>query len=319
MRGSLPNKRGKIRQTAVLLQPVDHPLHAFAGAIDGPSKGTGPAFVGLPRDGDPDAVLSTKAPDRAAAVALVAHHPPGIPLMPSVSCPLHGPLGHQERKHRGLMAVARRQDERQKLAVPFRPHVDLRTEATLAAAERFGVCIAGEGACRMLMRPDDGPIDIVRVPIELARAIGLLLDGRQKTRPEARLAPAIHTAGDGAPGAIPLRQVTPGGAGTQQPEDAVEDAAMGDSWAAYFWLLRRKQGLSSFPLTLGEFMSVHMTKYTTRNRVCKHALAYGYSNSSPSASGGNVTLCWPPGSSRQVLLRFSAPDRGLACRPANTG
>jgi len=48
-------------------------------------------------------------------------------------------------------------------------------------------------------------------------------------------------------------------------------------------------------------------------------LAYGYSNSSPSASGGNVTLCWPPGSSRQVLLRFSAPDRGLACRPANTG
>ena len=78
------------------------------------------------------------------------------------------------------------------------------------------------------------------VPGELPCGIGALLDRGKEARPEACLAPAIKTAGDGAPGAISLRQVTPGGAGTQEPEAPVEDASVIGSRAAGFGLLRRQ-------------------------------------------------------------------------------
>src|ERR1700740_825700 len=140
-------------ETAVLLQPVDHPLHPFAGAIDGPGKGTWPALVGLPRDGDPDAMLSTKTPDRAAAVAFVAHDAVGAAFGAPPSRPLDGPLRPQEGKDRGFMPGARRKEERNELAMPFRPHVDLGTAATLTPTECSRIGIAGGGARRMLMRP----------------------------------------------------------------------------------------------------------------------------------------------------------------------
>jgi hypothetical protein len=62
----------------------------------------------------------------------------------------------------------------------------------------------------MLMRPDNGAIHIMGVPIELASPVGLLLHRRKEAGPDACLAPAIKTAGDSTPGAVPLRQVTPG-------------------------------------------------------------------------------------------------------------
>lgn len=151
--------------------------------------------------------------------------------------------------------------------------MDFGTEAALTAAERFGLRGAGVGPSRMLVRADDRAIDIVEIPVELLCGIGTRLDRGKEARPEARLAPAIQPAGDGAPGAIPLRQVTPGGAGTQEPEDSVEDASVIDSRAAGFGLLRRQERLESFPLAIGEFMSIHTMKYTAQNRLCKHALA----------------------------------------------
>src|SRR5262245_25303614 len=205
-------------QTAVLLQPVDQPFHPFAGARDGPGTGTCPALVGLPRDGAPDTVWPTQAPDRAAAVALVAHDAVGTACGAPPSRPLDGPLRHQEGKDRGFMPVARRQDERHALAVAFRPHVDLGPEAPLTPAEGFRLGIAGGGARRMWMRPDNGAIHIMDVPIALASTVGLLVHRRQEAGPEACLAPAIKTAGDSTPGAVPLRQGTPGDPCAQEPE-----------------------------------------------------------------------------------------------------
>src|SRR5712691_5526727 len=230
-------------EAPVLLQPVDHPLHPFSGTVDSSVKWPFPALVALPRDGDPDAVLPAILPELSTAVALVAHDAMGTALGPPSPRSLDGPLGHEVGKDWGLMPVARRQDERHELAVAFRPHVDLRTEAALTPAKRCGVCASLCGARRMLMRPDDGPIHVVGVPIELACAIRLLLDGSQEAGPETRLPPAIKTACDGAPWAIPLRQITPGGPGAEEPEDTVEDASVVSGWAACFWLLRGKQGL----------------------------------------------------------------------------
>jgi hypothetical protein len=95
----------------------------------------------------------------------------------------------------------------------------------------------------MLVRSDDSAIDIVELPVEVLCGISALLDYGKEASPETRLTPAIKTAGDGAPGTVPLRQVTPGGSGTQEPEDPVEDASVIGSRAAGFGLLRRKERL----------------------------------------------------------------------------
>jgi len=141
------------------------------------------------------------------------------------------------------MPMARRQDERHERAVTFRPPVDLGTEAPLTPAECFRVGIAGGGTRRMLMRPDNGAIHIMGLPIELAGPVGVLLHRRKEAGPEAGLAPAIKTAGDRTPGAIAFRHITPGDAGAQQPEDAVEDTAMVSGWTACFGLLWGQEGL----------------------------------------------------------------------------
>ena len=136
--------------TPILLHLGEHALDPFAGPVDGPVTGACPALVALPRDGGPDAVLPTRAPDRPAAGALVTHDAVGTAPRPPASCPLDGALGHALGKDRGFMPVARRQDERQELAVAFHPHMDLGTEAPLTPAEGFRIGIAGRGARCML-------------------------------------------------------------------------------------------------------------------------------------------------------------------------
>jgi hypothetical protein len=49
---------------------------------------------------------------------------------------------------------------------------------------------------------------------------------------------------------------------------------MVSGWAAGVRFLWRKQGVSPLPLSIGEVMSLHPRKDTTRNRVCKHALGF---------------------------------------------
>ena len=87
-----------------------------------------------------------------------------------------------------------------------------------------------------------GPV-AARTAVELAGVVRLLLDGGKEACPEPRLPPAIKTAGNGAPRAIPLRQITPGGAGAEEPQDTVEDASVIGGWTACMRFLRRKQGL----------------------------------------------------------------------------
>jgi hypothetical protein len=86
------------------------------------------------------------------------------------------------------------------------------------------------------------------------------------------LATTVEAARHGLPGARPFGHVAPGGPGTDEPQDAVEDAAVVSGWATWRRFLWGKQGLYPLPLPLGEGMSMHPRKETTRNRVCKHAL-----------------------------------------------
>src|SRR2546423_3044478 len=125
----------------------------------------------------------------------------------------------------------------------------------------------------MLVGSNDRAIDIVNRPIHLPRSIGLLLDGLKEALPETGFAPTIEAAGDRAPGAIAFREVTPGGASTQNPQDAIDDHSMVRSGPAGFGFVRGKQRLEPLPLRVGEFFSFHTSECTPLSRVCKHALA----------------------------------------------
>ena len=141
------------------------------------------------------------------------------------------------------MPLARCQDQRHQLAAAFGADMDFRTEAALTATERFSLWAPCMGPSRMLVRTDDGAIHIVDIPVQVLGGVGLLLDRRKEASPDARLAPAVEAAGDGLPGAIPFGQVAPGSAGAEDPEDAVEDAAVVSGWAAGVRFLWRKQGV----------------------------------------------------------------------------
>jgi hypothetical protein len=109
----------------------------------------------------------------------------------------------------------------------------------------------------MLMRADDGAIDQVDRPIKAARGLGLLLHSRQEVLEETRTPPAVKTAGHGAPRPIPLRQIPPGSAGAEDPEDAVEDGTVVMGGSPNTWLLGWEQGLEPLPLCVGQIASVH--------------------------------------------------------------
>jgi hypothetical protein len=79
-------------------------------------------------------------PDLFAAIALVAHDSPRPQPGATAVAPRYGAVFHQGLKDGGLVLLARRQEQRHKLAVPFRTEMDFGTEAALAPAERFGVC-----------------------------------------------------------------------------------------------------------------------------------------------------------------------------------
>jgi hypothetical protein len=97
----------------------------------------------------------------------------------------------------------------------------------------------------------------MEVPIQLAIGVGLRLHRRQELTPDASLLPAVKTTGDRAPGAIAFRQIAPGSAGAQNPEDAMEDASMIHCRSAGLGFLWREQRLQPLPLGVGYVSSVH--------------------------------------------------------------
>ena len=125
----------------------------------------------------------------------------------------------------------------------------------------------------MLVGADDGAIDKVEQPIELAVRIRLLLEGVEELLPDIRSLPAIEAAGHGWPGPVPLRQVPPGRPGAEDPQDAVDNRAMVMGRSPNLWFVRWEQGFKPLPLRAGQISSAHSTQYYRElSRVCKHAL-----------------------------------------------
>jgi hypothetical protein len=220
------------RQTPMVFQPINQSLDPLSEAVEGTIKGTGPVFVLLVRDGDTDTVASKILPNLATTVSLVTHQTTRSTFGAPAPTSFHGPACHQGFEGDGFVPLARGENQRHQLASAFRTDMDFRTEAALTATERFGLWVLGVGPRRVLVRADDGAIHRVDIPVQVPCGVGLLLDRGKEVRPDAGLAPAVEAAGDGGPAAIPLGHVTPGGTGTEDPQDAVQDASVVSGWAA---------------------------------------------------------------------------------------
>lgn len=112
------------------------------------------------------------------------------------------------------------------------------------------------------MDRDDGAVSGTEVPFE---ATGLIIVGLQTAEhfvPDAGLAPADEAIISRLPGSIAAGQITPSGSGGQDPEDAVDDRAMGTIRASAFSGMFRWQEFGNLlPLLVVGFEACHSVFY----------------------------------------------------------
>jgi hypothetical protein len=110
----------------------------------------------------------------------------------------------------------------------------------------------------MLMGADDRAIHTMEQPVESAVRIRLWLEGVKELFPDARPLPALEAAGHGGPRAIALGQIAPGGAGAQDPPEAIADRPMVMGWPPDLWCLGWEQWWQPLPRRRGQISSVHV-------------------------------------------------------------
>lgn len=124
-------------QAPVVLHQTDQPFDLVAQAILRLVEGATPTFVASPRNRNPYAAPPEVEPIGQAAVGLVAHDTLRTQSGPTTSSSPDGTLLHQAHEGRVLVPLARRQYERDRLALALRSQMDLCRKATLTSPEGF--------------------------------------------------------------------------------------------------------------------------------------------------------------------------------------
>lgn len=112
----------------------------------------------------------------------------------------------------------------------------------------------------MLMRPDHSAIDNVQVPVQLVSDIGLLWDHRKEALPDARIAPAVESAGHCLPGAIALGYLAPRSPCTEEPPDAIDPGCDDLQTGGRFWIVGVGEAVEAAPIA-GWSIHVYMYSY----------------------------------------------------------
>jgi hypothetical protein len=120
--------------TPKLFEPIDQALHSVAQPVDGPIKGSHSVLTTLTWDREANAMLAQVLANRPTAVALIANNAAGAALGPAGPRALDRPLLHQQHEHRSLMALPRRQQPGEWLAVALGSQMNFGAEAALTAA-----------------------------------------------------------------------------------------------------------------------------------------------------------------------------------------
>ncbi len=118
-------------------------------------------------------------------------------------------------------------------------------------ADRRPLC----GPRRVLVGPNTAAIDHRQRTVQgpVMGAVGL--EGEQDAVPPPSLPPPPQPGVHGRPRPIPVGQIAPGRAGSQNPDDPVEHGPVIPRGASGAWALRGPQGREPLPLVVGEFVS----------------------------------------------------------------
>ena len=113
----------------------------------------------------------------------------------------------------------------------------------------------------MLVGTNDGGINMMCLPIQLARSVSFGLHVGKDAVPDTGFFPAVEPGRDGGRRTIVCRQVGPRCAGPKNPEDAVDNrsiiVARATPFTPFGWAWRWKQRLQSLPLCVSQISSMH--------------------------------------------------------------
>ena len=112
---------------------------------------------------------------------------------------------------------------------------------------------------RRLAGPDDGAIDTPEVVIDLPLVVQFVQQRGDDTAPSAVRPPPVEAPEDRLPGTVTFREVTPWGAGMEDPEDAIDDRSKIVKGMACLAVMStvRQEGRDPRPLWLGDFIAAH--------------------------------------------------------------
>src|SRR5919202_3196281 len=120
-------------------------------------------LIGAARDHGPDAPARQDAPHARVAVAPVPYEARGPHARAAAALAAHAADCQERLDDQRFVALAAREHERHRFAAAFGAHVHLGAEAATGASERL-LLLATRRAGSVLMRPDDGAVDVVRLP-----------------------------------------------------------------------------------------------------------------------------------------------------------
>src|ERR1051325_11555452 len=124
-------------EAAELLAAGDEVLDPVSSAVDGAVERPGAVLVASAWDGVADAAAPAVRTSGTPGVALVARDPVRTDAGSAPAGPPDRPLLQQLLEGGGLVALARGQHHRHRLAAALRPELDLRRAAALALAQRL--------------------------------------------------------------------------------------------------------------------------------------------------------------------------------------
>src|SRR5262249_54984888 len=150
------------------------------------------------------------------------------------------------------------------------------------------------------------------LPIDCALGIEFGLERLDDAIPNAGATPGSVAVIDGLPIAVALRNVGPGGAGMQTPEDAVENGAARAIGMAELSIVDRQEGLNQQILFVREFVACHQSSrfimvklhYTTTGTGLAERAYYYSCTYGNSASGSDRLAKFFDNSSASQSLIF---------------
>jgi hypothetical protein len=217
------------RDAAPLFEPIHHALDTVSSpvgrVVERPVATVTGVLVAPPRNHGVDVLAGEGAAHGRLTVALVTDEASwSNPRSPAGTTPDRSRVEQGVQILR-LVPLAARDDERHRLPAAFGPDVDLRREAAAASAEGLRV-LPTHGTGGVLVRPYDGAVHVVGVPVESPIRISLALKGGEHVSPDAGGRPSPEPAPCRRPRTELLGQITPRGARAEHPQNGTHDGAM---------------------------------------------------------------------------------------------